>query len=238
MTTFQSNRKIVGILGGMGPYATCQFYQTILTLTKAAKDWDHCRIIIDSNPHIPSRSRHLIYGEESPLEGMFESCLKLENYPVDLITIPCNSASIFIPELRKRLKTPLLHIAEVTVNALKSKLPEAKRIGVLGGRVIYQNEMYRRLLSPAHEVIPHSMEFQTEIEGIIEALKLAKGWTEPMARLKATTRLMAQTYKIDAFIFACTEFHLISDITIDQPFIDSSYELAREVIRLATPQGK
>ena len=98
--------KVIGVLGGMGPHATAAFFQTLLDITPAKKDWDHLRIIVDNNPHVPSRTRHLLYGEESPFSGMLECCKKLERYPVDLAALPCNSAAVFVPRLQAQLGYP------------------------------------------------------------------------------------------------------------------------------------
>ena len=103
-----SKKKIIGVLGGMGPYATTMFMNNVYDQTNAEKDWDHVRLVVDSNPHVPSRSRAILYGETSPLEGMIDSCLKLQNYPVDLIVIPCNSAHFWIEEVKQKVKHPSL----------------------------------------------------------------------------------------------------------------------------------
>ena len=107
-----TNHKVVGVLGGMGPYATLLFYENILNLTDADKDWDHVHLVIDNNTKIPSRTRALLFGEKSPYDCMLESCEKLENYPVDIIVIPCNSAQNWIPDLQKKIKTPIMIVME------------------------------------------------------------------------------------------------------------------------------
>ena len=98
------NKKTIGILGGMGPYATLMFLKNILSLTKADKDSDHIRTITDSNIDIPSRSRAILFNEVSPLNGMIDSCKKLKNYPVDAIYVPCNSADFWLDEVQKSIK--------------------------------------------------------------------------------------------------------------------------------------
>ena len=44
--------KTIGILGGMGPEATSDFFAKLLSFDKAAKDQDHVHIIIESDPSI------------------------------------------------------------------------------------------------------------------------------------------------------------------------------------------
>ena len=52
-----SEKKSVGIIGGMGPMATADLFRKITALTKAGKDSEHIRVYIDSNPEIPDRTR-------------------------------------------------------------------------------------------------------------------------------------------------------------------------------------
>ena len=51
------SEKVVGILGGMGPEATTDFFAKVIAVTPAKRDQDHLRIIVDNNPKILNRSR-------------------------------------------------------------------------------------------------------------------------------------------------------------------------------------
>src|SRR6266700_3012102 len=165
--------KTVGVLGGMGPHATAAFFQRLLDITPAKRDWDHLRVIIDDNPHIPSRTRHLLYGEMSPFDGMLETCRKLERYPVDLIALPCNSAAIFIGDLQDHISIAILNIVEITARAIATNCPEVRRAAVLGGHVTYKMQSYRPFLqSYGIDVVEHNSQIQQEIERQIEHLKL------------------------------------------------------------------
>jgi len=233
----QSNKgtsKIVGVLGGMGPYATLAFFQSLLTFTPAQKDWEHLRIIIEDNPHIPSRTRHVLYGETSPVEGMLESCLKLQQYPVDLIALPCNSAAVFIPEIQPHLQIPILNICEITVNALVEKYPAAHRVAVMGGHVTYRRNSYKAFLeSHGVALLDHGADIQKLSEQLIEAIKLNPS---PVAHAHAMETIVVTLYKqwqVDAVIMACTEFGCLSKLETPVPLIDSSLELARHTVALA-----
>ena len=52
----------VGILGGMGPQATVLLMERLIAATPATDDADHIPLIVDQNPQVPSRIRHLIEG--------------------------------------------------------------------------------------------------------------------------------------------------------------------------------
>ena len=43
------DKKVIGIIGGMGPLATADLFKKIITNTKVLKDQDHIRVLIDNN---------------------------------------------------------------------------------------------------------------------------------------------------------------------------------------------
>ena len=83
---------ILGILGGMGPLATCIFFEKIIKLTKAEKDQDHIHVIMDSNTKIPDRTDYILGKGPDPRPELIRSAVKLESMGADYIAIPCNTA--------------------------------------------------------------------------------------------------------------------------------------------------
>jgi len=59
-------RKVIGILGGMGPEATADLFLKIIRATPAEKDQDHLRVIIDNNPQIPDRTAAILNQGTDP----------------------------------------------------------------------------------------------------------------------------------------------------------------------------
>ncbi len=238
MTSLSSGRTDVGltagILGGMGPYATHAFFQAVLQATPARRDWEHVRLVIDNNPHIPSRTRHFLYGEPSPFDGMLESCLRLQAYPVDFIAVPCNSAVVFLEELRPRLRVPILDIRKAAVAELIVRHPQVRRVAVLGGRVTYARRTYSALLeAEGRELVVHDEAEQGVVEETIEALKLGSAPTLALERFRNLCCQLVERRGVEAAVLACTEFALLSDLGVAMPFVDSSGALARTVVRVA-----
>ena len=62
--------KVIGILGGMGPEATLDLFSKIIANTPAARDQDHLRVVIDSNPKVPDRTAAILRGGESPVPAL------------------------------------------------------------------------------------------------------------------------------------------------------------------------
>ena len=197
------------------------------------------RLIIDNNPHIPSRSMAYEGIGPSPIEEMIESCKKLEEYPSDIIAIPCNSASYFIPAVQKEIDIPILNIVEITARQIKSKVHPGSRIAVLGGRITYNEKLYKQYIErEGFTYIDHNEEAQTTITSFIEAIK--KGSSLDNELFSKFLAEYSSIYKPDAIILGCTEFSCLENI--DNPtrmiIIDSSTELARHIVNLAYGHSK
>lgn len=93
--------KTIGILGGMGSYATCAIFQRLLDAFPAEKEWDRPRILIDNNCTMPSRVRAILYGEneEQLIREMSESVEHLAAAGADRILLGCMTAHYFRPRL-------------------------------------------------------------------------------------------------------------------------------------------
>ncbi len=98
-------RNIIGVVGGMGSYATLHFFQKILDAFPVEKEWERPRLIIDNNCVMPSRVRAILYGErrEELVEDLAASIQGLLGYNVDMIIMACNTTHFFLPDIRERV---------------------------------------------------------------------------------------------------------------------------------------
>jgi len=227
------DKKTIGVLGGMGPYATLMFFEKLLDLNPVKKDWNNLHIVIDNNPAIPSRSRHFLFNEASPLPGMIDSCHRLENYPVDFIVIPCNSASYFLKDIQKEIKIPILNIMKVTSDAIIKKYPNASSVVVLGGVVTYESKTYLPYIeNKGLKYVQHDKNLQRRVENLIELIKLNK--VDNIANdFNILIDDIKNKYNVDVAILGCTEFACVADLKCSINLIDSSYELAEYTVSFA-----
>lgn len=111
---------LLGILGGLGPYASAYFYELITTHTKAEKDQDHINIILSSDASTPDRTDYILgRSDESPLPVMIRNAKALEQYGATAIVIPCNTAHYFIHEVRRAVTVPVPSIITETSSYLQ-----------------------------------------------------------------------------------------------------------------------
>ena len=55
-----SEKKLLGVIGGLGPGATAHFMNLVTHMTDAAVDQEHLEMIVFSCPSIPDRTRHIL----------------------------------------------------------------------------------------------------------------------------------------------------------------------------------
>lgn len=108
----------VGIVGGMGSYATVNFFRRIVDAFPAKKEWDRPRIIIDNYCTMPSRVRAIIYGErrEELIDDLSSSVRNMIQAGAEKIIFACNTSHVFIPEVISRVP----ECAERIINIIDS----------------------------------------------------------------------------------------------------------------------
>lgn len=138
----KQKKKIIGILGGIGPEATGEFYlNLILELQKRGlikSNIDFPQIVINSIP-----APELIY-EEIPKENLkpyINGLKELEKLDVDFIAMICNTIHFFCKELQNSIKTPIIDLKKELNKYLIKK--NIKSIVVLGTPTTMKNGLYK-----------------------------------------------------------------------------------------------
>lgn len=102
--------EIIGILGGMGPAATADFYAKLVAITPGSSDQDHLRTVIWSDPTIPDRTEALLGGGPDPTPWLLDGSRVLREAGATVIAIPCNTAHAFVPRIADRVGLPIVHM--------------------------------------------------------------------------------------------------------------------------------
>jgi len=152
-------KRTVGILGGMGPMATADFLQKLISQTKAECDQEHIPLIVYSIPQIPDRSSAIVASGESPFPMLLEGARTLQDAGATCIAIPCNTAHYWHRALSEELSIPVLHIAECVCEYIGETVPHGANIGILATEGTLRADFYRgkldqhgfSLLAPSEE---------------------------------------------------------------------------------------
>lgn len=226
--------RVIGILGGMGPEATLDFYRHIISLTPAAKDQDHVRVLIYSNPKIPDRTKAIAENGPSPLPELIETARTLERGGAGIIAIPCNTAHYFLAQIRKEVSIPVLDVIGETRLELQRAYPDIRKVGLIAALGTVVSGVYHRALAP------EGIEVLVPGEDDQQAVQKAIGQVKAGVVNKGTRETFQSTGKrlIDmgagAVILGCTEVPLAFDpAEVSYPSLNSTMILAQAAVAWA-----
>jgi len=240
-------RPLVGILGGLGPAATVDFYAKVVAATRAASDQDHVRLIIDGDPSVPDRSASVSGRGESSAPALVAKARRLAAAGAEVLAMPCNSAHAYEAEIRQAVDLPFISIVDEAVREALVHLPadpDRRAVGVLATSATHATRLYPTALA-AHgvNVVPTSAEDEADFMRLLYRIK---GGEEHASEVRAgMARLAAALVRRGAgvIIAGCTEVPLVLDqaslsralATAGLPgavFIDSTATLATAIAAL------
>jgi len=227
--------KMIGVLGGMGPAATADFYQKIIRATPAKADQDHLKVLIFSNPQVPDRTAAIRGEGPDPLPVLVASAEVLIQGGADFITIPCVTAHQYYEALQQAISVPILHLIGETVTAAVGEYPAHRQLGLLATTGTLQSRLFEHYFEPRGFTILRP-DPAVQASTVMEAIYAVKHG-EPLERPRRLIREAAEHLRArgaEAIIAGCTEVPLIlreSDLTV--PLIDPTWILAQAAVRRA-----
>ena len=229
--------KTIGILGGMGPEATLELFGKIIANTPAARDQDHLRVVIDSNPKVPDRTAAILHGGPSPVPAMIAGIRALERAGADFVVIPCVSAHYFFDELQRETGLPILSMFDVAAEHIRQHHPHIRTVGMLATTGTLQGDRFREKLELAGiETLTPAKADQERVMAAIYEIKGAPGGRGRDA-IGAEIRDIADRLiqrGAQGVVAGCTEIPLVlkpGDLSV--PVFDTLLLLARAAITAA-----
>ena len=223
--------KRLGILGGMGPAASAEFYRRLVEQTTASCDQEHIPVIIWGDPTVPDRSTSLINRDDLPWEKLKQGILGLKNAGCDYIVIPCNTAHFWYDRMSK-LGVPITHIAGSVAEELKALKIYSGTIGIIGTKATMSLGLYQHYLGGRGWscITPSTYEMDMYVQPAIDLIKANNMEAAHDLLLKAIEGLMS--YGVDAVVLGCTEIPLAVKETHynNIPLINSIDSLVKQAI--------
>jgi aspartate racemase len=137
-------KKMLGILGGMGPLATVDFLTKVIRNTPASCDQDHIETIVVSAAKTPDRTAALRGAGPDPYPAMLKALKQLERSGAEVIAMPCNTAHYWHSALQRETGVPLLHIVDAVLDGLDVSRHREMTMGILATTGTIEAEIYQQ----------------------------------------------------------------------------------------------
>ena len=216
--------KKVGIIGGIGPASTLDYYSGIIDGYRAqVNDGNYPEMVIDS----VNMTEMLSYVERKDWNALTEMMVgainQLKAAGAQLIAIASNTPHTVFDRIKMRSPLPLVSIVDATIVYAQAK--GVKKAVVIGTRFTMRSGLYANAFSKFNipTVTPSIIE-QEEIHGIIFP-KLEEGIVDlnDKNKLLALANRLIFEHDADALVLGCTELPLmIKENDIDTLLINTT----------------
>lgn len=237
-TKEQADFKL-GVLGGVGPAATVDFMRKIVQLTKAERDQDHIKIVVEQNPQIPDRTANILGKGKDPSISMLATCLRLQADGAHAIAIPCNTAHAFVEQIQRHLNIPIINMLAAVIDHINQAEQSIKNVGILATSGTIKSRVYHDQIikSGKHVLAPSAQHQNNVMEAIYGQNGVKAGFIsgECSELLKGAILHLIEK-GAEAIILGCTELPLIElpvKISENVILLDPTEILARRCVELA-----
>jgi aspartate racemase len=196
--------KKIGVLGGMSPYSTLDFFERFLLECRekfgAFYDHEYPHVLVYSVP-VPD----FLFGIKEPEKVgkmLCDAANVLEKGGADVIVVPCNTAHFFIEEMRSAVQCELPSMVGETVKKVKEK--GHQKVGLLSTGSTSEKNLYgEKLEKEGVETVRVGEANQKKVHLLIEKVmgKKVEDWEEKARQVLGELG----EKKCTAVILGCTE---------------------------------
>lgn len=234
-----NKKNIIGVIGGMGPYASAYFYK--LLIKKSTEEYgaknndDYPEIVIDSIP-VPdfiSDTKNLDVAKKT----LISRVKALNNFGCNILAMACNTGHLLYPDLVKNSRAPFISLVELV--CLEAKKRGMKRVGLMATETTIKTQLYHKILKQEGiGVINPNKDFLKKQEDIIRFV-IANGETKDFEDVLSnmTTKFIKDNH-LDGVILGCTELPLVFPNNKFKNAIDSLDILANNLLKNFYKKGQ
>lgn len=200
---------VVGIIGGMGSYATADLFIRLLNAIPAEREWDRPRILVDNYCTMPSRVRAILYNEkrEELVADLRESVDIMLKAGVKRIILACNTSHVFLDEVlnnNQSRKDIFINIIDKCANNVKESGFDT--VGLIASEGTIETSIYNNYFSQyGIKVHVPSTDQYEQLRFFIEAVK-QNSIDEQVIKMFGE---YIESYKEQAVILGCTELPIL-----------------------------
>jgi aspartate racemase len=226
-------RKTLGIVGGIAPPSTIEYYQRIIDVYRAQRTDDYPSIVINSIDLVPVLTLATAGRLQELADYIVAEVERLALARADFALLASNTPHIVFDEIRRRAPIPMISIVEATRDAAQAR--QYKRLALLGTRSTMEGRFYPEVFAAAGItiVVPDANERTYVHDKYVTELINARFLPETREGLLNVIRAINVREPIDGVILGGTELPLILRDGAGVPFLDTTeIHVARAVAEL------
>ncbi len=222
----------VGIVGGLGPESTIDYYRRILEAWEREDPSTAPSIVIDSLD--VRRALSLVDSDHAALtEYLLASLRRLAAAGVDFAAMSANTPHIVFDDLAGRSSIPLLSIVEVCAHEARAR--GLRRLALLGTRFTMEGAFYPEVCARHGVTVvpPDSMDRAWVHERYVGELLRGEFREDTRRTLTAIVGRLRDRERVDGVILAGTELPLLlhSPTIADVAALDTTALHVRAIVR-------
>ncbi len=225
--------KIIGILGGVGPWATVDMFKKFLDTVPAKRDQDYPRLLIYCNSKIPDRNKAIMEGGADPVPELQATARSLEKAGAAFIVIGSNGTHYYHDAIQEAVEIPVLNMIEETVEFIKTRHASASKVGLVAADCTISERIYERYFQNSAQVLSTPREeLQEKVMEAIYEVKVGRV-RKPKETLITVAAELIQN-GAGAIICGCTEVSVgLQQGDLDVPVIDPMEIIGKKAIAMA-----
>jgi aspartate racemase len=203
----KQRRPILGIIGGLGPLASCEFLKTIYEYTLNEEEQGAPFVMMYSDPSFPDRTEALLNGNADVMLAELLQALKhLDDLGVSKIVICCVTMHHLLPRLPTRFRTRLLSLVDIILTDVLQSGKKHLLLCSSGTRQLQIFQKQDQWEQARHCLVLPGEQDQRAVHELIYQIKR----NYEVSKLIPTIKMLLAKYKVNHFVAGCTEFHLLA----------------------------
>jgi len=202
--------KRIGIIGGIGPESTVDYYKLIIgAFHEKQADLGYPEIIIYS-ANLSSLMKILEAKKWDNLtDWLLDKVIALHNAGAEFAVIGSNTPHIVFQEVSLRSPIPMLNIIEETRKRAQNL--GSKKLGLMGTRFTMESDFFKKpfVENEMVVVVPEKEDQELIHHRLFSEIELGIIKDSTREELLSIVKKMIERHSIDAVILGCTELPLI-----------------------------
>jgi len=225
--------KTIGIIGGLGPESTVDYYKEIIAAFNARYDEMTYPEVIIYSVNIDEFMKFVETENWLGLsEWLLEKISSIHRAGAQFAVIASNTPHIVFGEIKSKSPIPLLSIVEETCN--KAQEMDLKNVGLMGTKLTMEADFYKKpfISKGMSVVVPSEKEQQLIHHKLFSEIELGIFKDSTREKLLAIAKRMVDEEGVDALILGCTELPLIlTESKYGIPFLNTTAIHCESIIK-------